>query len=127
MSNSHFVYLTQLQLKKSHYKADIEALHILNNAAGTSFCSLSELCTGLEWLDCLRGLPYGGAAPKKIQEEKPSDNKSSDHLHPKTTKTLGLVTSITDAHGSSSSSEYTMHQDAWISAINLTEEQRRKL
>ncbi len=34
-----------------------------HTASGTSFKSLDDLCQGLERLDKLRGLPYGGAAP----------------------------------------------------------------
>jgi hypothetical protein len=57
MSEGHLVYLAQLQLKKSHYKTDIEALQVSNTPAEASFHSLTELCLGLECLDRLRGLP----------------------------------------------------------------------
>jgi hypothetical protein len=33
-----------------------------NTASGTSFCSLHEFFLGLECLDRIRGLPYGGTA-----------------------------------------------------------------
>jgi len=38
MSDAHLVYLTQLQLKQSRYKADILALQVSNSASGCSFC-----------------------------------------------------------------------------------------
>ena len=93
-------------IKKSRYKADIDTLQISNTANGTSFCSLFKLCNGLERLDRLQGLPYASQQP---------------------TKTLVIVASVTDASGTSSSSEYEMHQESWIGAINLTEEQGHKL
>jgi hypothetical protein len=63
MSPSFLVHLAQTQLRKSRYKDDIEALQMSHTASGTSFMSLADLCDGLERLDKLKGLLYGGAAP----------------------------------------------------------------
>jgi len=60
MSPSVLVYLAQSQLCKSRYQKDIESLQMSHTASGTSFKSLNDLCNGLEWLDKLRRLPYGG-------------------------------------------------------------------
>jgi hypothetical protein len=57
-----WVFLAQSQLAKSRYKADITALQLSHTASGTLFTSLEDLCLGLERLDKMRGLPYGGAA-----------------------------------------------------------------
>jgi hypothetical protein len=100
---------------------------VSNTAAGTSFHSLSELCLGLKHLDRLRGLPYGAASPKKLLEDKTSDTKHTSRMTPKSIKTVGHVASVTDDHDGSLPSPYVMHQEAWVGAINLTEEQGRNL
>jgi len=51
-------------------------------AFGTFFSSLSDLCTGLECLDQLYGLPYGGAV---ILKPAPT-------FLPECQKNLGMVT-----------------------------------
>jgi hypothetical protein len=127
MSDSDLVYLAQLQLKTFRYKSDIEALQISNTAAGNSFHSLSDLYLGLERLDRLQGLPYGGADTKKSPDNKSSKANTSDRLQPKYTKNVGIVASVVDVPGNSSSSDYEFHSETWIGAINLTEEQGRKL
>jgi hypothetical protein len=127
MSDSDLVYLAQLQLKTFRYKSDIEALQISNTAAGNSFHSLSDLYLGLERLDRLQGLPYGGADTKKSPDNKSSKANTSDRLQPKYTKNVGIVASVVDVPGNSSSSDYEFHSETWIGAINLTEEQGHKL
>jgi hypothetical protein len=69
----------------------------------------------------------GGAVPKKITDEKSSDNKSTERPTPKPTKTLGIAASVTDVSDGSSLSNYVMHQEPLVGAINLTKEQGRKL
>jgi hypothetical protein len=78
MSPSFLVYLAQSQLSKSRYQKDIESLQMSHTASGTSFKSLDDLCTGLERLDKLRGLPYGGAAlsTRTPSPSKPSNNQN---------------------------------------------------
>jgi hypothetical protein len=77
MKEFHIVYLAQTQIKKSRYKKDIEALQISNIAFGVTFGSLHELCTGLERLDCLCGLPYASAATPKSQPKVIQKNQKS--------------------------------------------------
>jgi hypothetical protein len=69
----------------------------------------------------------GGAVPKKITDEKSSDNKSTECPTPKPTKTLSVVASVTNVSDGSSLSNYVMHQEPLVGAINLTKEQGRKL
>lgn len=73
MGNSFIVFLAQSQLGKSRYKADKTALQLSHMASGTSFTSLDDLCHGLECLDKMHGLPYGGAAitPKTTTAKTP--------------------------------------------------------
>jgi hypothetical protein len=66
---SYLIHRAQTQLKTSRYGKDIEALQISNTASGTSFNSLHEFFMGLECLDCIRGLPYGGAAISKASSK----------------------------------------------------------
>jgi hypothetical protein len=78
MSPSFLIHLAQTQLGKSRYKHDIEALQMSHSASGTSFTSLADLCQGLERLDKLKGLPYGGAAPvQKPTPPKPLPKKTN--------------------------------------------------
>jgi hypothetical protein len=79
MSPSFLVHLAQTQLGKSRYKNDIEVLQMSHTASGTSFKSLADLCDGLERLDKLKGLPYGGAAP--IQKPMPSKTPQNKKKH----------------------------------------------
>jgi hypothetical protein len=107
MPESYLIHLSQSQLKKSRYGKDIDALQISNTASGLSFRSLHDFFLGLECLDCLRGLPYGGAAvtkstPKLIK--KPPDFN------------VGMVSSVQDSDGVTSA-PLELHSDAWIGAI----------
>jgi hypothetical protein len=93
MSPSFLVYLAQSQLSKSRYKTDIESLQMSHTASGTSFKSLDDLCQGLEHLDKLRGLPYGGAAPSsKIPV--PGKPNPSGQQPPKRSTPVGFVSFI---------------------------------
>jgi hypothetical protein len=109
MSLSFLVYLAQSQLSKSRYKTDIELLQMSHTASGTSFKSLDDLCQGLERLDKLRGLPYGGAAPssKITVPGKPNPNGQQP---PKRPTPVGFVSHVQGEDGESSSLE--MHKDA---------------
>jgi hypothetical protein len=60
MSTSFIVYLAKSQLSKSCYHKDIKSLQLSHMASGSSFKSLDDLCQGLEHIDKLHGLPYGG-------------------------------------------------------------------
>jgi hypothetical protein len=119
MSPSFLVFLAQSQLGKSRYKKDIEALQHSYTASGTSFLSLDDLCAGLERLDKLRGLPYGGAAPLIPPSIKPTP---SGPTIPKPKANVGFVAATTptakDANVDSSDN-LEMHKDAWVGAINL--------
>jgi hypothetical protein len=89
MSSSFLVFLAQSQLAKSHYKKDIEALQLSHTASGTSFTSLDDLCQGLECLDELRGLSYGG---KAISSPPPTGNitkNTSKHPQNKLSTNVG--------------------------------------
>jgi len=96
--------------KTSHYAKDIDALQISNSASGTSFHSLHDFFTGLECLDRLRGLPYGGAVITK-PTQKPYKKPST---------TIGMVASAQESHATSETS-LVLHSDPWIGAINLDE------
>ncbi len=90
MSPSFIVFLAQSQLSKSRYQKDIEALQLSHTASGTSFKSLDDLCQGLERLDKLRGLPYGGAAPVSVSSNKPPP------ITPKKHTNLGFIAAVQD-------------------------------
>lgn len=75
MSQSFLVHLAQSQLEKSRYRRDIDALQKSHTASETSFSSLDDICNGLERLDKLKGLPYGGAAPASKTPPKPVPKK----------------------------------------------------
>jgi hypothetical protein len=116
MPESYLIHLAQLQLKKSRYSKDIDALQISNTASGTSFQSLHEFFLGLERLDCIDGLPYGGAVISKPQP-KP---------YKKPTSNLGMVASVQDAtEGVHKSLDF--HSESWIGAINLNEDHVKML
>jgi hypothetical protein len=118
MSPSILVHLAQTQLGKSRYKTDIEALQMSHTASGTSFTSLTDLCDGLECLDKLQGLPYGGAAPlqkttpPKVPLKKPS--------------TVGFVAAVQDTPDPPSKN-LEIHKESWVGAINLSEDHVKKL
>lgn len=76
-------------------------------AFGTFFSSLSDLCTGLECLDQLYGLPYGGAV---ILKPAPT-------FLPECQKNLGMVTPDNDIVNLLLSL-FDMHPDAWNDSIN---------
>ncbi len=111
MPESYLIHLAQSQLKKSRYGKDIEAIQISNTASGTSFWSLHDFFLGLERLDRLCGLPYGGAAISKVS------NKifKKPYL---TTTSPGLVSSVQEDIGS----PLELHSEVWVGAINLDEE-----
>jgi hypothetical protein len=115
MSPSFLVHLAQTQLGKSRYKNDIEALQMSHTAAGTSFTSLADLCDGLERLDKLKGLPYGGAAP--IQ--KPTSSKTP--IPSKKPNTVGFVAAATDTSLPTPDTEFEFHKESWVGTINLLE------
>jgi hypothetical protein len=115
MSSSFLVHLAQTQLSKSRYKHDIEALQISHTASGTSFTSLADLCDGLERLDKLKGLPYGGAAP--IQKPTPSKTP----IPSKKPHTVGFVTAAADTSSLTPDTEFEFHNESWVGAINLLE------
>jgi len=110
MPESYLIHLAQTQLKTSRYAKDIDALQISNTASGTSFHSLHDFFTGLECLDRLRGLPYGGAAITK-PTQKPYKKPST---------TIGMVASVQESSVTSETS-LVLHSDPWIGAINLDE------
>ncbi len=68
--------LSLISTGKSRYCQDIDALQKSHTASGTSFSSLGDICNGLERLDKLKGLPYGGAAPASKTPPKPLPKKS---------------------------------------------------
>ncbi len=119
MSDSFLVFLAQSQLSKSRYKDDIAALQMSHTASGTSFTSLDDLCQGLERLDKMRGLPYGGAAitPKIPIVKTPL---------PKRSTTAGFVAAVQTSM-ESDSSLFEMHKEAWIGAVNLSEDHVKQL
>jgi len=104
------IHLAQVQLKKSRYAKDIEALQISNTASGTSFHSLHDFFMGLEHLDRLYELPYGGAAIIKTPQQ-PFKKPST---------TIGMVASVQDGTAGSETS-LVLHSEPWIGAINLDE------
>jgi hypothetical protein len=113
MSPSFLVFLAQSQLGKSHYESDITALQMSHTASGTSFTSLDDLCIGLEWLDKLCGLPYGGAAITLKTSSKPPPKKPNG-------STVGFVVAVQDVD-SSTPDNHAFHKDSWVGAINLPE------
>jgi hypothetical protein len=127
MSPFFLVFLAQSQLGKSRYKKDIEALQHLHTASGTSFLSLDDLCAGLEHLDKMRGLPYGGAAPVTLSSTKSTPPGSTI---PKPKANVGFVAAATPAAKDAavdSSDDLEMHKDAWVGAVNLPESHARLL
>jgi metal-dependent hydrolase (beta-lactamase superfamily II) len=58
-------------------------------ASGTSFRSLQDVFLGLEHLDHIRGLPYGGAASSKLPQKH----------YKKPSSSLGMVASIQEVEG----------------------------
>jgi hypothetical protein len=89
-----------------------------HTASGTSFTSLTDLCDGLESLDELKGLPYGGAAPlQKTMLSKIASKKSS---------TVGFVAAVQDTPYLPSNNLET-HKESWVGAINLLEDHVKKL
>jgi hypothetical protein len=119
MSPSFLVFLAQSQLGKSRYAKDIAALQMSHMASGTSFTSLDDLCLGLEHLDKLRGLPYGGAASIPKIPTKPPPKKTNG-------TSLGIVTAVQEAD-SSLPDGLELHKDAWVGAINLPEDRVKQL
>jgi hypothetical protein len=112
MPESYLFHLAQSQLKKSRYGKDIDALQISNTASGVSFRSLHDFFLGLERLDRLCGLPYGGAAV----------TKSTPKLFKKPpVSNVGMVSSVQDSDGVTSV-PLELHSKAWIGAINLNED-----
>ncbi len=120
MSPSFILHLAQTQLSKSRYAKDIESLQLSHTASGTTFASLDDLIDGLECLDKLRGLPYGGVAIAKPAPAKPSPSI------PKKPLPAGIVAAVHDKESSDISS-FDMHPEAWIGAINLSEDFVKKL
>jgi hypothetical protein len=118
MSPSFLVFLAQSQLGKSRYAQNITALQMSHTASGTSFTSLDDLCLGLERLDKLRGLPYGGAAITPKIPSKPPPKKP-------TSSPLGFVTAVQE--GESPNQDLTLHKESWVGAINLPEEKVKLL
>jgi len=110
MPESYLIHLAQNQLKISRYAKDIDALQISNTASGTSFHSLHDFFMGLERLDRLRGLPYGGAAITK-PNQKPYKKPST---------TIGMVASVQESQAISET-PLVLHSDPWIGATNLDE------
>ncbi len=86
------------------------ALQISNTASGTSFNSLHKFFMGLERLDCICGLPYGGAAISKASS-KPL-KKPSSHM--------GMVASVQE--GTELPQQKMEFAESWIGAINLDED-----
>jgi hypothetical protein len=119
MSPSFLVFLAQSQLGKSRYAKDITALQMSHTASGTSFSSLDDLCLGLERLDKLHGLPFGGAAPSTKVLPKPPPKKP-------TTSPLGIVAAVQESDPPSPDS-LEFHKDSWIGAINLPEDRVKLL
>jgi len=115
MNESYPLHLAQHQLKSSRYGKDIEALQISNTASGTSFSSLQDFFLGLERLDRLRGLPYGGAAVSKPVPK-----------IPKKPTPLGLAASVQDDNNLSANS-LMFHAESWVGAINLDEDHVKQL
>jgi hypothetical protein len=98
-----------------------------HTASGTSFKSLDDLCNGLERLDKLRGLPYGGAAPTaKISPQGKSPQNQNGNNPQKKTTPVGFVSHV-QGDGGVDSSSIEMHKDAWVGAINLSEEKVKLL
>jgi hypothetical protein len=124
ISPSFLVCLAQSQLGKSRYKDDIASLQMSHTASGTSYKSLDDLCQGLERLDKLRGLSYGGAAPSsKVQV--PGKAPSNSSQQPKCTTPVGFISQVQGDESNVDSPE--MHKDAWIGAINLPEDKVKLL
>jgi hypothetical protein len=119
MSPSFLVFLAQSQLSKSCYAKNIMALQMSHTASGTSFSSLDDLCLGLECLDKLCGLPYGGAATSTKALPKPPPKKP-------TTSPLGIVTAVQESDPPSPDG-LEFHKDSWVGAINLPEDRIKLL
>jgi hypothetical protein len=113
MSPSFLVHLAQTQLGKSRYKNDIEALQMSHTTSGTSFKTLADLCDGLERLDKLKGLLYGGAAP--IQKPTPSKTPQN-----KKQNTVGFVAAVEDTI-TDPTKDFEFHKEPWVGTINLPE------
>jgi len=102
MPESYLIHLAQSQLKTSRYGKDIEALQISNTASGALFCSLQDFFLGLECLDRIRGLPYGGAAISKLPQK---------HFK-KPSSSLGMVASVQDVEENKETLEF--YPESWI-------------
>jgi hypothetical protein len=115
------VYLAQSQLSKSRYQKDIESLQLSHTASGSSFISLDDLCQGLECLDKLRGLPYGGGGAAHSSKVTPTGKLSPPvPTSSKKSTSVGFVAQVQDADPDTTPLE--MRKDTWASAINLLEE-----
>jgi hypothetical protein len=112
MSTSFLVHLAQSQFGKSHYSQDIDALQKFHTASGTSFTSLDDLCYGLERLNKLKGLPYGGVAPISKPSLKPNLKKSTN---------MGFVAVVQD-DTTSSYGTFKMHKESLVGTVNLSED-----
>lgn len=94
MSSSLLIFLAQSQLAKSCYKKDIEAPQLSHTVSDTSFTALDDLCSGLECLDEMRGLPYGGVAlSSSITDGAP---KTPNKPYNKNTMAAGMVAAAQD-------------------------------
>jgi hypothetical protein len=112
MSPSFLVHLAQTHLRQSRKKQDIEALQKSHTASGTAFLSLDDLCNGLERLDKLKGLPYGGSAPIQKPTPKPPPKKPTN---------LGFVAAVSGLNQDGSHT-FEMHKESWVGAVNLQED-----
>ena len=88
----------------------------LSSPLSPEHTSLDDLCQGLERLDKLWGLPYGGSAIVA---------KQSSRNFPKKPTILGTVAAVQDQDNSPT--EFTMHKEPWFGAVNLPEDLVKQL
>jgi hypothetical protein len=126
VTDEYLVHLAMSQLgKESRYKSDIEMLQLSQAANQNSFATVDELMQSLFRLDSVRGLPYGGAATKKISTPTATNNHSK--YHQGRSKQQGLVSSVVSKDDKFDESKLTMHPTlAWIGAVDLDESWARK-
>lgn len=124
MSSSFLIFLAQSQLAKSRYKKDIEALQLSHTASGTSFIFLDDLCHGLERLDELRSLPYGGKAISLPPTSGLQNKHATKHIPTKNSFNVGIVAAVQDTDDVQ---VFEMHKESWVGAINLDEAHARQL
>ena len=125
MTPEYLVFHAMKQLSKSHYKTEIESLQLSNTASGSSFNNSTELEQGLNRLDSIKGLPYGGSAITP-NTGTGSALKSGEILKKKVNFNLGTGAAVIDGEPKEPS-PFTFHKETWVGAIDLDEKSARKI